>query len=238
MRFILCCVAMVAGHLLAAEGVSVPTAFRVQTLLINQQETRMGAAQWATPEKNWRTVGELLKTALPPADAKGVRSGVTLTVALADEQTPWGGLKCLLMAASALGVEQATVELPDQKVVALALPGGDPKAGNVVELPLFAGQGVAQTENSGRKMNCTAELLKGLVGQLPNATVSVLAEPAIPALQVVGVLRELQAARAASIAYLPVKEITAREQSELKEAKDAVDRSFGGLDRALGGKRE
>jgi hypothetical protein len=239
MKSVLGVVASVAcGVAFAAEGVSVPTAFRGNTLLINNQETKLGTAQWAAPEKNWQTTGELLKTALPPSDAKGGRPNVILKVALADEQTPWGGLKCLLMAASALGVRQATVEWPDKQTVALSLPGGDPAAGEVVDLPLFAGQSMAQTENGGQKMNCTAGLLKGLVGQLPGATVSLKAEPTIPAVQVVVVLRDLQQAKATSIAYLPVKEITARETAERKEAKDAVDRSFGGLERALGGKKD
>lgn len=229
---------VVCGLAVGAEGISVPTAFRGNTLLINNQEMRLGEAQWAAPEKNWPTVGELLKTTLPPPDALGGRPGVTLQVALGDAQTPWGGLKCLLMAASALGVKQAAIELQDKQVVMLELPGGDPVAGEVVDLPLVAGQSVAQTENGGQKMNCTAALLKGLTGQLPKATVSVKAGPAIPAVQVVGVLRDLRTAKAASIAYLPVKEITAQETAERKEVKDAVDRSFGGLDRALGGKKE
>lgn len=236
--FVTVVTSLACSLVVAAEGVSVPTAFRGNTLLVNNQETKLGAAQWAAPEKNWQTVGELLKTAMPPADAQGGRPGVTLNVALADTQTPWGGLKCLLMAASALGVGKASVELPDRQIVTLNLPGGDPKGSEVVDLPLFAGQGVAQTENGGRKMNCTTGLLKGLVEQLPKATVSVKAEPGIPAAQVVGVLRDLQQAKAASVAYLPVKEITAKETVERKEAKDAVDRSFGGLDRALGGQKK
>jgi hypothetical protein len=221
---------------LAGEQTTLPVAFRGDTLLINEQETRMGAAQWEAPEKNWGTVGELLKTALPPANAQGLRPDATIDVTL-DEAVPWGGLKCVLMAASALGVPVARVQLPDKRIVPLKLPGAEAK-GQVVDLPLFAGKGMAQTENGGRKMNCSPGLLKGLVKQLPKATVQVKAGPKLPATQVVGVLKGLGDAKAAAVAYLPVKEITPKEMADRKESKDAVDRAFGGLGRALGGKKK
>lgn len=209
------------------------TAFAGHTLAINRQDQRLGAAQWADPERNWRTLGELLKTALPPADAAGRRPNVTLSVRL-DATAPWGGLQCLCMAASALGLSRAKVALPvrpREDLVLLALPGADPAQGAVVRLPLFPGgpTGV-QTENAGQRVTCNAQVLQGLVKQLPQATVHVQAPVAMPAYLVVAVLRDLRAAGAAQVAFLPLKAVTAAEEAERKEAKEAVDRSLrGGL---------
>jgi len=237
MRFTIALVLVVAnGFALAGEKTVLPVGFRGNTLLINKQETRLGAAQWESPEKNWGTVGEMLKTALPPPNAQGLRPDSAVSVTL-DDQAPWGGLKCVVMAASALGIRDARVQMPDKQMIPLALPGAE-AAGQVVDLPLFAGKGMAQTENGGRKMNCTPALLKGLVRQLPKATVQVKADPKMPATQVVSVLKALKDAKAAAVAYLPVKEITPKEMADRKESKDAVDRAFGGLNRALGGKKE
>ena len=236
MRCITVFLVLVSCVAVAGEKRVLPVAFRGNTLLINQQETKLGAAQWESPEKNWGTVGEMLKTALPPANAQGMRPGTVVDVTL-DEKAPWGGLKCVLMASSALGIPEAQVRLPGNRTVPLALPGAEAK-GQVVDLPLFAGKAVAQTENGGRKMDCTAALLNGLVKQLPQATVQVKAGPKVPASQVVVALKGLADARAAAVAYLPVKEITPKEMADRKETKDAVDRAFGGLGRALGGKKE
>lgn len=221
---------------ISGEVCEVPLAFRGEIFSINGQATRLGAAQWSAPEKNWMTVGELLKTTLPPADAAGHRPDVQLVVAL-DAQAPWGGLKSVLMAATALGVSSISVKCEGASAVPLAVPGVEAQ-GEVVELPLFAGQKVAQTENGGQRVNCTPGLVKGLVGQLPQATVRVTAEAAVPAVQVVGVLLALHESKAAGVAYLPLKEITAAEAANRKESKDAVDRAFGGLNRALGGRKE
>jgi hypothetical protein len=228
LSLLVACGLLLAGPAASAETLA--AALTGNTLALNKQEMKLGAAQWAEPEKNWRTVGELLKTALPPADAAGQRSGVVLQVSL-DAQAPWGALKCLLMASSALGVAQAVVTRPDQTTATLELPGADPKQGEVVPLPLFAGQGAqALTENGGQRLPCTAALLKGLVKQLPKATVSVEAHPGMPAAQVVGVLRDLGEAKAAAVAFLPVTQATAKDETARQEAKTAVDDALrGGL---------
>jgi hypothetical protein len=214
-------------------GESLPTAITGNTLSINRQDMKLGAAQWSDPEKNWRTVGELLKTALPPAGADGRRPGVTLAVTL-DAQAPWGALKCLLMAASALGVPQAAVTMPGQSTVPLELPGADPGQGETVALPLFAGAGQPLTGNAGQRLACTPAVLRGLVKQLPKATVSVEAQPTMPAVQVAAVLRDLREAEAAAVAFLPVKQVSEKEVSDRQEAKNAVDDALRG---GLGGKK-
>ncbi|MCW8131916.1 MAG: hypothetical protein KIS92_16340 [Planctomycetota bacterium] len=202
-------------------------------LSINGGETKLGAAQWAAPEQSWRTVAELMKTALPPADANGKRAGLAFTVAL-DEKAPWGALKAVLMAAAASGIEKARVNVPGKPDahVMLALPGADPAAGEVVDLPLtLSANGAVMTENGGQKVECTQALMKGLVKQLPKATVYVKPDLRMPAVRAVGILRALKDdAGASALAYLPVKQITAQEAAEREEAKSAVDRAFeGGL---------
>lgn len=219
------------GKSLAAEDFS--ASIHGDLLCLNKGETRLGAAQWAEPEKSWRTVGELMKSALPPADAAGMRPGLTLVVSI-DEKAAWGALKALLMASSALGLSQARVNVPGKPDahVMLDLPGADPALGETVDLPLAAGaQGSLMTENGGRKVECTAALLQGLVKQLPKATVRVQAPASLPALKVLGILRVLSRdAKAAAVAYLPVKEITPLEAAGRKEVQDAVERAFqGGL---------
>jgi hypothetical protein len=205
--------------------------FAGEKLSLNGNPLSLTAAHWAEPEKNWRTVGEMLRTALPPADSSGQRTGVTLSVEL-DRKASWGGLKTLLMAAGALGVPKAKVKTSGQaeaKAVELSLPGAQ-ATGEVVDLPLSAGaEDVAMTENAGKKMRCTDGVVAGLVKQLPKATVQVKAPVAMPACQVTEVLGALNRAKAAGVAYLPVTEMGAVDGASRKEAKDAVDRALGGL---------
>lgn len=224
---------LLAAPLATRAAETIATDITGNTLSINKQEMKLGVAQWSDPEKNWRTVGELLKTALPPAGADGKRPGVTLAVTL-DAQAPWGALKCLLMAVSALGVPQAAVTMPDKSIIALELPGADPGQGETVALPLFAGAGQPLTENAGQRLPCTPVVLKGLVKQLPKATVSVEAQPSVPAAQVAAVLRDLRAAQAAAVAFLPVTQVSGKEVSDRQEAQNAVDDALRG---GLGGKR-
>lgn len=216
---------------LAAEGLK--TAISGDKLSINGSETKLGAAQWASPENSWRTVGELMKTVLPPADAKGKRAGINFSVDI-DETASWGALKAVLMAAAASGIDQARVNVPgkpDAHVI-LDLPGADPAAGEHVDLPLTeVKSGELLTENAGKKVPCTVALLQGLVKQLPKSTVVVNAATACSANKVIGILRALRDdAKAAAIAYLPIKQITPEEATNREEAKSAVDRAFeGGL---------
>lgn len=234
------------------------TVLRGDTLMINGNATKLGAAQWVEPEKNWRTVGELFKSTLPPADAAGRRPGVVPEITL-DASASWGALKTLLMAFSALGIEQIRVVLPEParrparptrpgqtgrtkrtkkverpgQTVLLPLPGADPRHGTVVDLPLSADDaGRATTTNAGRRLRCTPALLRGLVRQQPRATVNVRASTRLPAYIVVKVLDGLRAAGAAGTAFLPVRRIRKRETAERKKVKDAVNRAFDG---GLGG---
>lgn len=222
---------LLCGNLLAAD--TFKANLTGNKLSLNGGETRLGAEQWATPDESWRTVAELMKSALPPADAAGKRAGLTLVVDL-DDAAPWGGLKALLMAAAAAGLPKAQVNVPGKPGahVMLDLPGADPGTGEVVELPLFEGpDGNVQTENGGKKMACSQALMAGLVKQLPKATIYATAVPKLQAVKVLGILRALRDdARAAAVAYLPVKQLTPKETSDRKEAQDAVNRAFeGGL---------
>ncbi len=208
-----------------------PTSIQGEKLSLNGGETKLGAGHWAEPEKCWRTVGELMKSALPPADASGKRPGVVLVVNL-EGRAPWGALKALLMASSALGLTEAKINFGKPgNHVNLALPGADPGSGTVVPFPLVTGEtGKAMTENGGRKIEVTAALVLGLVKQQPQATVGVQAAPDLGAERVVECLRLLAEAKAAAVAFLPVKEITAQDAADRKLAKDAVERAFeGGL---------
>jgi hypothetical protein len=237
----------------AAETV-LKTAIKGNTLSVNGQPTRLGAAQWAEPEKSWRTVGELIKSAVPPPNDAGKRPNVVLSVDL-DGQAPWGALKALCMAASGLGIPKARVALPSKpaKTVSVPLPGADPKEGQVVDFPpgadpkegqvvdfpLSAGPGgKVMTENGGRKLPCTLGVMKGLVKQLPRATVHVKAPTSLPAHRVAAILSNFHnEAKAGAVAFLPVKQITMEERADRKKAKDAVDRAFsGGALGGLGGK--
>ena len=208
-----------------------PASIQGDKLTLNGGETKLGAGHWAEPEKCWRTVGELMKSALPPANSAGQRPGVVFSVNL-DGKAPWGALKALLMAASALGLTEAKVHYGAPGNYALvALPGADPKAGTVVSFPLYAGEaGKVVTENGGRKLEVSAALAQGLVKQQPNATVSVEAAPGLSAERVIECVRLLVAAKAAAVAFLPVQEITATEEAERKKVKAAIERAFeGGL---------
>ncbi|MCZ7647096.1 MAG: hypothetical protein M5U26_17875 [Planctomycetota bacterium] len=215
-----------------AEQTELKTDFQGDTFKINHNATELGAANWAEPEKTWRTVGELIKSAVPPANAEGRRPDVVLVTGI-DEGTPWGALKSLLMAASGLGIPQARVNVPGKPGahILLPLPGADPTQGETVDFPLFAGPDGALTENGGKKLKVTQALLGGLVKQLPDATVNVKAAPELKALQVVAVLRMLvQEVKPKAFAYLPVKQITPEEAAGRKEAEDSVNRAFeGGL---------
>lgn len=215
----------------ATEGLK--TSISGDKLTINGGETKLGAAQWATPENSWRTVGELMKTVLTPADAKGKRTGFAFSVDI-DEKASWGALKAVLMAAAASGIDKARVNVPGKPDahVMLDLPGADPAAAEHVDLPLSNGTGGnLNTENGGAKVPCTVALLQGLVKQLPKATIVVKAAPDLNANSVVGILRCLRDdAKAAAVSYLPVKAITPEEAANREEAKSAVDRAFeGGL---------
>jgi hypothetical protein len=115
------------------------------------------------------------------------------------------------------------------KPVEIPLPGADPKTGQVVDFPLSMAGDKVMTENGGRKLPCTPGVMKGLVKQLPKATIHVTPPNSLPAHRVARVLAVFHTqARAGAVAFLPVREITMKEAKERKEAKDAVDRAFGG----------
>lgn len=216
-----------------ANASSVLTAIDGDTLKINNNATKLGAQNWAEPERSWRTVGELLKSAVPPADENGKRPGVTLVCGI-DEKAPWGALKALLMAGSGLGIEKARIDVPGKPGahIDLPLPGADPKAGAVVDFPVDGKGEKIFTRNGNRELEITQKLLEGLIKQQPQATIHVMPENnTMPALQVMRVLRMLhQDVKPAAVAYLPVQEVTAEEKAEQQEAKDAVNRAFeGGL---------
>lgn len=246
MRHILACALLLAGSLNAADGgnkeasaemkddtQSVQTSIDGDTLKINGNATKLGAQNWAEPERSWRTVGELIKSAVPPPDENGKRPGVTLVCGI-DEKAPWGALKALLLAASGLGIEKARINVPGKPDahIDLPLPGADPKAGAVVDFPVAAKDDKIFTRNGNRELEITQKLLEGLIKQQPQATIHVMPESnTTPALQVMRVLRMLhQDVKPAAVAYLPVKEVTAEEKADQQEAKDAVNRAFeGGL---------
>jgi hypothetical protein len=213
-----------------AEDVRVLAAITGDSLSFNNQKTELGAPHWADPGKNWRTVGELMKTIVPPPTPDGQRPNVLLVVNV-DEHARWGALKTLFMASSALGISRAQINhgAPGNKTL-VALHGAKSK-GDVVDFPLFPGTGsTLQTENGGRKMDVTPKLAAGLIKQLPKAVVSLKADPELSASGVVNVISIFIENNAAGVAFMPVEEITAKEAAERKEAKDSVDRAFeGGL---------
>lgn len=222
----------------AKQEIRLETALEGDVLSVNGQPTQLGAAQWREPERSWRTVGELIKTALPPADAQGSRPQTVLSVTL-DDQASWGALKTLLMAAAGLGVPQASVQTSARKEpVTVALPGADAGEGLIVPLPLkIAANGLFCVVNRGRELECTSDLLRGLVKQQPKAVIELGAEPSLPANKVVVVIHQLRDLGAAGVAFLPVRKISAADVADQKEAKDAVERAFkGGLGGLGGGK--
>src|SRR5579862_1085103 len=81
------------------------TALHDDTLLVNGNAMKLGAGHWAEPEKSWRTVGELIKSAVPPADANGKRDAILLVEL--DGKASWGALKTLLIATANLGLSKA-----------------------------------------------------------------------------------------------------------------------------------
>lgn len=216
----------------AGEEVELKADFLGSTFRINGNATKLNDGNWAEPDKTWRTVGEMLKTAVPPANEDGQRPGVVL-VSGVDDATPWGGLKSLLMASAGLGLQKARIAVPGKPnaEVALPLPGADPSQGEVVKFPLFAGPQGVQTENGGKRLNVSHGLLQGLVKQMPKATVYVEAAPEMKAVAVLGVLRMLhQDVKPGAVAFLPVTDCTPEEAAKRKDAKEAVDRAFeGGL---------
>lgn len=205
------------------------TAIHGETLIVNGNEMKMAPNAWSEPDRSWRTVGELIKTALPPADDKGQRDA-TLAVEL-DAKASWGALKTLLMATANLGLSKAVITQPTTpaSTVTLSIPGAEAKD-DVVTFPLFPGDGDdVMTENGGNKMKCTAAVVAGLVKQLPKATVEVTAPLTLPAHKVVRVLNLLDQNKAAAVSYLPVKAPTAEDAKNRKEAKDAVDGALKGV---------
>lgn len=215
------------------DDANLQTSIEGDILKINNNATKLGAQNWAEPERSWRTVGELIKSAVPPPDENGKRPGVTLVCAI-DEKAPWGALKALLMAGSGLGIEKARINVPGKPDahIDLPLPGADPKAGAVVDFPVAAKADKIFTRNGNREMEITQKLLEGLIKQQPQATIHVVPESnTTPALQVTRVLRMLhQDVKPAAVACLPVKDVTAEEKADQQEAKDAVNRAFeGGL---------
>ena len=224
------CAAALSSH--AADTITV--SINGEKLSINGGETMLGAANWSEPGKSWRTVGELMKSALPPGDRSGIRGAVTLQASV-DKNAPWGALKTVLMAAAALGIPQVHLNVstgPDtMPSLDFKLPGAD-TSGEVAELPLTVEKGAVMTENNGKKIPCNRKIIDGLVRQLPKATVHVTAPNDIPAFQMAGVLNDLAQAKAAAIAFLPVHELGAVDGTTRKEAQDAVERALSG---GLGG---
>ncbi len=207
------------------------TAIAGDTLSINGNETKLGASHWAKPEESWRTVGELAKTALPPADkATGIRP-VTLVVDL-DDKASWGALKTLLLASANLGVPKAEIHVSKDESITLDLPGEEAR-GEMVEFPLVAGDaGAILTENKGQKLPCSMPLISGMVQQVGAAIVVVKAPVALRAggvAHVLGILAQCNA----HLSFLPVHAATAKEASEQKQAKDAVDKALEGTVRGL-----
>jgi hypothetical protein len=201
-----------------------------EKLSINGGETKLTAAHWKDPDNTCRTLGELLKTTLPPPDGSGKRNAI-LKVEV-DEKASWGALKSALLAAAALGVPKAVVELTGRAggAVNLDLPGADLKAGGqVVEFPLSADGLKPLTENAGRKMEVTVKLAEALVKQQPAAVIKVHAPVELPAYAVATALGNLAGAKPAGVAFLPIRAETAQEKQDRKDAKDAVDKSLGTL---------
>jgi hypothetical protein len=228
MKLAIAAIALLACVSLQAAD-TLKTAIHGDTLLVNNNEMKLGASHWAEPEKSWRTVGELIKSALPPADNNGKRDAI-VSVEL-DAKASWGALKTLLIASANLGVPKATVTQPTTpaSTVLLNLPGA-PADGDVVTLPLFPGDGDdVLTENDGNKMKCTASVVAGLVKQLPKATVEVTAPVTLPAHKVVRVLSLLDQSKAAAVAYLPIKAPSEEDAKNRKEAKEAVDNALKGV---------
>lgn len=203
------------------------------TLSINGGEQKLGAAHWAKPEESWRTVGELSKTALPPADNAGRRPDVTLQVEI-DGKASWGALKTVLIAAANLGIEKTQITQKGGAAATLALPGAEAK-GDTVELPLSTGTGdELLTENGGKKIPCNAAAIASLIKQQPKAVIVVKAGTDLPANKVVRVLALLKQNNA-NASFLGLRAATAEEAATRNEAKDAVDKALQGAMGGMGG---
>jgi len=203
----------------------VPISIQGETLSINGGATKLGATHWAIPDESWRTVGELLKTALPPGNKEGVRP-VVLDLSV-DRKAPWGAVEALFTAAYALGVPKVRVQFEKEPAWELALPGADATVGASVELPVYSGEKIL-TENGGKKMELTAALLQSLVKQQPKATVSVKSSHAAQAWAALTAIRMLREAKAAGVAFMTVRKLTAEEIKDAQQGKDTIDRALNG----------
>jgi hypothetical protein len=147
-----------------------------------------------------------------------------------DAGANWGALRTALMAAAASGLSQVRIHWPPdaQSDIALDLPGADSGNGEVVDLQLLDGEGaVVLTENEGQKFPVNAELVKGLLAQLPTATVAIHAPDKISAGKVATVLGLLADQRAAGVAFLPLKDLATHRVVETKKPKDGEERAAG-----------
>jgi biopolymer transport protein ExbD len=215
--------AVLCGCWMLSAAEVLPTEIKGQTLSINGNATKFDQKNWNESERTWRTLGEMLKSALPGANEAGQRPPSVLKLTL-DEQAPWGAAKSLLMATSALGVPKAEIVHAGQSF-SLKLPGADPKEGQVVSFPI---QADGKTAKGGSTHEVNDKLVKGLVAQLPNATVNVTAEPTVPAHHVFSAIQTLQRNGAKKVAFMPLVKATEHEKAQRQEASDAVDRAFGG----------
>jgi hypothetical protein len=204
---------------------SVPVSILGDTLSINGGATKLGPQHWAAPEESWRTVGELLKTALPPGNKEGVRP-VVLALSI-DDKAPWGAVEALFTAAYSLGVPKVRVSFGKEKPWDLALPGADASVGAAVELPILSGEKLL-TENGGQKLELTPALAQGLVKQQPKATVSVKAVHAARAWAALTAIRILREAKAAGVAFMTVRKLTAEEVKDAQQGKETIDRALNG----------
>ena len=212
---------------------SLKTTIIGETLAINGGDTKLNAAHWAKPQESWRTVGELAKSALPPAEADGRRPNVTLVVEL-DNKASWGALKTLLIASANLGIEKAQVTVKGTSPMALVLPGANAGTDDV---PFALAEGPASTlvaESGGKKIPCDVTSLTAFVKQNPKAVLTVTAATSLPAGKVASVVTVLQQHHAA-VNFLQLKAATAEDIAKRDEAKEAVDKALDGAIGGMGG---
>lgn len=178
-----------------------------------------------------KKLAEWLKDAAGEGWGKDAAPELALSI---DEKTGWGALQRVLLAAHAAGIARARVKAGDDAAVGLALPGADAGDGEIAELPLSLGNGEGGKEQliaeaNGEKFPCNAELLKGMVQQVGQATIQVQADAKLPAAGVLNVVRMLtEEAKAKSVAYLPPQDLRKLAGEKAKDAAKESDKEERG----------
>lgn len=189
---------------------AVTASLKDQTLVVFGKEFSVKSS-----DNGFKSLADELKKVLPSA------KGASLSLQV-DSSAAWNDLRSVLAAAACCGIQRAEIRCGDALSLELPLPGADAGKGEVVALPLLNGSGdEVLAENGGEKYPCDLELLQGLISQLPKAVIHVVPANGLSVSKVLGVLKRLQQARPAAMAYLPVPEIAAQQSGTAQKAKES-----------------